>query len=79
LIGDGLLAISSPYTWLEHFTPRRRWLGGRFRAGSPMSSLEGLSKKLAKHFTAVGEPQEVEFILRENARMFQHYISQLTL
>jgi putative 4-mercaptohistidine N1-methyltranferase len=79
LASDGLLAIASPYTWLDHYTPRRRWLGGRFRAGAPMSSLEGLRKKLAKHFTAVGEPQEVEFVIRENARMYQHYISQLTL
>jgi putative 4-mercaptohistidine N1-methyltranferase len=79
LVIGGLLAIASPYSWLEYFTPRRQWLGGRFRAGVRLSSLEGLGKKLARHFSAVGEPQEIEFVIRENARKFQHCISQLTL
>jgi putative 4-mercaptohistidine N1-methyltranferase len=79
LVDDGLLAIASPYNWMEDFTPRRKWLGGFFRAGAPLTSLEGLDKKLGKHFTAVGEPQEVEFVIRENARKFQHCFSQLTL
>ena len=74
----GLLAIASPYNWLEEFTPRSRWVGGRFRAGSPLTTLEGLAEKLAGHFTAVDEPRELEFVLRENARKFQVHISQLT-
>jgi len=75
----GLLAIASPYSWMEAFTPRQQWLGGRFRAGCPITTLKCMGKKLAKHFAAVEEPQEVEFVIRENARKFQHYISQLTL
>jgi len=78
LIG-GLLVITSPYNWLEHYTPRKKWLGGRFRAGTPFTSLEGLRKKLSRHFTIVGEPLEVECVIRETARTFQHCISQVTL
>lgn len=78
LVVGGLLAIASPYVWREEFTPRRRWLGGRFRAGKPLHSLQGLGEKLAGHFVAVGEPQEVEFVLGETARTCQHGRSQLT-
>jgi putative 4-mercaptohistidine N1-methyltranferase len=79
LVVGGLLVISSPYNWLDHFTPRQQWLGGRFRVGTPITSLVGLKKKLAKHFDAVSEPQDVEFVIRKTARTFQHNISQVTL
>lgn len=79
LIIGGLLVIASPYDWLEQYTPRKQWLGGYFRAGTPLTSLQGLDKKLSKHFTRIGEPQEVEFVIRETARTFHHNISQVTL
>ncbi|MEA3362633.1 MAG: putative 4-mercaptohistidine N1-methyltransferase [Thermodesulfobacteriota bacterium] len=79
LVLGGLLVIASPYNWLEHYTPRKQWLGGRFRVGTPFTSLEGLEKKLSKHFIMIGEPQEVEFVIRETARTFHHNISQVTL
>jgi putative 4-mercaptohistidine N1-methyltranferase len=75
----GLLAIASPYTWLEEFTPRTQWLGGRYRSGEALTSLKGLREKLEGRFVEVDAPQEVEFVLRENARKYQHGISQLTL
>jgi len=79
LVVGGLLAIASPYSWQEEFTSRRQWLGGRYRAGIPLTGLEGLGEKLAGHFVPVGQPQEMEFVLRETARKYQHGISQLTL
>ena len=79
LVIGGLLVIASPYNWLEHYTPRKQWLGGRFRSGTPLTSLEGLGKKLSKHFTMIGEPQDVEFVIRETARTFHHSISQVTI
>ena len=75
----GLLAIASPYNWLEPFTPRGKWLGGCYRAGAGRRSLDAVRRKLSRRFEAVGEPQDVELVLRENARKFQHYVSQLTL
>ena len=78
LVVGGLLMIASPYNWLEHFTPRHQWLGGRFRFGARLTSLEGVRKKLTKHFAAVGEPQNVEFVIRKTARTFQHNLSQVT-
>ena len=75
----GLLAIASPYNWLEEFTPRRNWLGGRFRAGTPVTSAEGLAAHLADRFVPLGQPRELDFVIRETARKYQHCLSQLTL
>ena len=79
LVARGLLVIVSPYTWLEEFTPKSKWLGGFRRDGEPFTSLDGLREVLAPHFTMVGEPQNVEFAIRETARKFQHSVSQLTV
>ena len=32
---NGLLAITSPYTWLTEYTPKEKWLGGYTRDGEP--------------------------------------------
>ncbi|AMV71250.1 hypothetical protein JCM30471_30890 [Desulfuromonas carbonis] len=79
LVPGGLLVIASPYTWLEEFTPRRNWLGGRYRCGVPLTSLAGLGEHLEQRFTMIQPPQEVESVLRETARKFQVNISQVTI
>jgi len=75
----GLLIIASPYTWLEEFTRKEYWIGGIRRAGEPFTTFEGLKETLAGHFSLLGKPLEVEFVLRETARKFQHTISQVTI
>ena len=79
LVIDGLLAIASPYNWLEEYTPRRNWLGGCFRAGAPVTSAEGLAAHLSARFSPLGPPRELDFVIRETARKYQHCLSQLTL
>lgn len=78
LVAGGLFVIASPYNWLEDFTPKRHWLGGRFSSGTPIDSLKGLSKRLSKHFTLIAEPIDVEFVIRETARSYHYNISQVT-
>ncbi|OGR16926.1 MAG: SAM-dependent methyltransferase [Desulfobacterales bacterium GWB2_56_26] len=75
----GLLVIASPYTWLTEFTVREKWLGGFRKDGEPYTTLDGLKDHLQAHFTMVGEPRDVEFVIRETNRKFQHSISQLTV
>ncbi len=74
----GLLVILSPYTWLEEFTPRERWLGARKIDGENVTTLEALHEALAADFEPVGEPQDVEFVIRETRRKHQHTLSELT-
>jgi len=75
----GLLILASPYTWLEEFTKKDNWVGGIRRAGEPFTTLEGLQEQLGEHFEMIGEPRDVEFVIRETARKFQHTMSQLTI
>ena len=74
----GLLVLLSPCTWLEEFTPRDKWLGGLKIDGENVTTLDGLRARLEPRFRMIGEPRDVEFVLRETARKFQHTASQMT-
>ena len=75
----GLLVLASPYTWLEEFTRKENWVGGIRLAGEPFTTLDGLTQQLGSHFRMLEEPRDVEFVIRETARKFQHTISQLSV
>ena len=75
---DGILVIASPYTWLEEFTRRENWVGGIRKDGEPYTTLDGLKDLLADHFQMIDDPRDVEFVIRETRRKFQHTVSQLT-
>ena len=65
----GQLVITSPYTWLEDFTPRENWL---------CPALDGLRTALAPHFDLV-TTQDLPFIIREHARKFQWSVAQASV
>ncbi|MCP4572851.1 MAG: 5-histidylcysteine sulfoxide synthase [bacterium] len=75
----GHLVLTSPYTWLEEFTAKEKWLGGKKVDGENVTTLEGLRSALAPAFEPVGEPRDVPFVIRETARKHQHTLSQLTV
>lgn len=75
----GLLVIASPYTWLEEYTRKENWIGGIRKGGEPYTSLEGLHDHLKGHFQQLGAPQDVEFVIRETARKFQHTVAQISI
>ncbi len=74
----GELVLTTPCTWLEEFTPREKWLGGLKIDGENMTTLDGLRARLEPRFSMIAEPRDVEFVIRETARKFQHTASQLT-
>lgn len=75
----GLLILASPYTWLEEYTPKESWVGGLEKEGKPFTTLEGLKEMLGPRFTMIGEPRDLEFVIRETPRKFQHTVSQVTV
>jgi len=79
LAPGGLLVLLSPYTWLEAFTPKANWLGGRVVDGREVTTLEGLAAALSDRFRRVGEPRDVPFVIRETPRKHQHTLSQMTV
>jgi putative 4-mercaptohistidine N1-methyltranferase len=75
----GHLVLSSPYTWLEEFTPKPNWIGGRYNAdGTAESTLEGLKKVLLPDFDHL-RTTDLPFLIREHARKFQWSVAQATV
>ena len=68
----GQLLLATPFTWLESFTPRDKWVGGR--AGGP-ASFEALQAVLEPDFRLEREV-ELPFLLREHERKFQYGVSK---
>lgn len=79
LVPGGLLVITSPYTWLEEFTPRERWLGGIKIDGENVTTRDGLRAALGDRFRLVADPRDLEFVIRETARKFQHTVAEVTV
>ncbi len=66
----GQLFITTPFTWLETYTPKENWLG----AGA-QDSFTGLRAALEPHFSLSRE-WDMPFLIREHARKFQYSIAQ---
>ena len=76
---NGMLVLTSPYTWLEEFTDLDKWVGGYRKDGEPYTTLDGLKEILKEHFDLLDEPKDVPFVIRETSRKYQHTIAQMTV
>jgi putative 4-mercaptohistidine N1-methyltranferase len=74
----GQLVITSPYTWLEEYTPRPHWVGGFDRSGHRVTTLEGLTETLGADFVLTGT-KELPFLMREHARKYQLSVAEASL
>jgi 5-histidylcysteine sulfoxide synthase/putative 4-mercaptohistidine N1-methyltranferase len=63
LTPGGVLVLSSPYTWLEEFTPKTKWLGGfKYGDNDALSTYNGMKEVLeAAGLKEVKEPEDVWF------------------
>lgn len=68
----GRLVLTSPYTWLEEYTPRGEWL---CVAGRGTHELVG--EALGAGFRPAGR-EDVPFVIREHARKFQWSVAELS-
>ena len=74
----GQLIITSPYTWLEEYTPRQNWLGGYDGSAGAVRSLDGLRRALDPHFR-LAATRDLPFLIREHARKYQWSVSQASV
>ncbi len=74
----GHLVITSPYTWLEEYTNKSKWLGGIKVNGENFTTLDGLTEILSADFELLAV-KEIPFVIRETQRKFQHTLSQMTI
>ncbi|MFP4156278.1 MAG: putative 4-mercaptohistidine N1-methyltransferase [Opitutales bacterium] len=66
----GQLFITTPFTWLEEYTPSENWLGGGTK-----DSFAGLRAALQPAFELEAR-WDMPFLIREHARKFQYSIAQ---
>ncbi len=71
----GQLIITSPYTWLEEYTPKIEWLGGFEESGERRTTLVKLKSILDVDFDFAG-CKDLPFLIREHARKFQLVIAE---
>jgi len=79
LLVGGILVIASPYTWLNEYTHREKWLGGFKHDGEPVTTYDGLHRHLDEHFNLIDGPFKVPFVIRETQNKFQHTLSNFTV
>jgi putative 4-mercaptohistidine N1-methyltranferase len=72
LPGGGLI-ITSPYTWLEEYTPREKWL-----ASGEHGTLAALKEMLAGDFE-FQRAFDLPFLIREHRRKFQWSIAEASV
>jgi len=75
----GLLVLTSPYTWLEAFTPKANWLGGFRENGESVTTYRALQLLLVDQFDEAQTPTDIPFVIRETARKHQHSLAQMTV
>ncbi|HJV27465.1 MAG TPA: 5-histidylcysteine sulfoxide synthase [Aromatoleum sp.] len=75
----GMLAIFSPYTWLEQFTPRGAWLGGYSDAKGPVHSADTLRVTLAGDGFELVKEAEFPLLIREHVRKYQYIVTHALL
>jgi len=74
----GILILTSPYTWLEEFTPKHKWLGGYVKEGKNVATLDALKAILENSFNFL-EARDVPFVIKETARKHQYTIAQMSV
>jgi putative 4-mercaptohistidine N1-methyltranferase len=65
----GQLFLTTPFTWLEEYTPRENWLGE-----GEQNSFDALQTELEPSFS-LDERFDLPFLIREHARKFQYGVA----
>jgi Methyltransferase domain len=69
----GWLVITSPYTWLEEYTPREKWLDGSGRG-----ALTALKEELEPVFD-LHHVFDLPFLIREHRRKYQWSVAEASV
>ncbi|WP_457744326.1 5-histidylcysteine sulfoxide synthase [Sulfurimonas sp.] len=76
---DGILILTSPYTWQESSTKKEFWLGGyKDKEGKDIKTIDTLKNILNDKFELV-HLQDLGFVIKETARKYQHTISEVSV
>ncbi len=75
----GLLMLTTPFTWMEQFTPIDVWLGGYYdEKGDAKHSEEALKEALLDNFELVHR-EDMPLLIREHKRKYQYIMALATI
>ena len=79
---DGVLVLVSPYSWLEAWTPKHKWLGGapgkNEKTNRSFAAIRALLESPAGGFDLVDQ-SDLPFLIKEHDRKFQWGCSHATV
>ena len=78
VLPEGLLVVTSPYTWMLEYTGRQDWLGGVSGDAGRRHTLDGLRSHLEPAFR-LEATRDLPFLIREHARKYQWSVAQASL
>jgi len=76
---NSILIIASTYNWQDEIVKPENRPGGFRKDGEPFTSFDGIHEILKTHFILENEPIDLPFVFRQNARVFTHGVSQVTV
>ncbi|MDC0932809.1 5-histidylcysteine sulfoxide synthase [Arcobacteraceae bacterium] len=76
---DGILILTSPYTWQESSTKKEFWLGGyKDENGDDVNTIDTLKTILNDKFELL-HVQDLDFVIKETKRKYQHTVSEVSV
>jgi SAM-dependent methyltransferase len=69
-VARGTLIVSSPFTWLEEYAPKEKWLGGFSGNRGPVRGIEAVQERLRPRFTLTKDLR-MPFYIPHHARSGQ--------
>jgi SAM-dependent methyltransferase len=83
LVKDGgVVVLVTPFSWLEEYTPREKWLGGCYQDRQQQQQLVRSKDVLQQLMEERGfqkiHEEEMPLVIREHQRKYQYIVSQAT-
>eukprot|EP00747_Dinoflagellata_sp_TGD_P062041 gnl/TRDRNA2_/TRDRNA2_152794_c0_seq2.p1 gnl/TRDRNA2_/TRDRNA2_152794_c0~~gnl/TRDRNA2_/TRDRNA2_152794_c0_seq2.p1 ORF type:complete len:151 (+),score=6.88 gnl/TRDRNA2_/TRDRNA2_152794_c0_seq2:67-453(+) len=75
LTPSAAVVLVTPYAWLDAWTDRRKWLGGRQGTRTSSEEVADIMRRLG--FTELAR-EEIPFLLAQNDRIHELFVSELT-
>jgi SAM-dependent methyltransferase len=76
----GVVVLVTPFSWLEEFTPRGKWLGGVYDpvSGETVRSRDQLEEIMKQRGFEKIHEEEMPLVIREHQRKYQYIVSEAT-
>lgn len=75
----GAVVIVTPFSWLEDFTPKSKWLGGYLKDNKEVHSKDELQRLMEQRGFSKLSEQKLPLVIREHQRKYQYIVPEATV